>query len=308
MEGTSPFDLAARDFLAWARIETGLSPATLEAYGRDLRYMKEGLLKAGVKKPDAVRMEHLATHLQQLRRERGLDSSTVTRHLATMRVFFRWMHAERRIQRDPARLLERPHKWRKLPGTLTPGQMRALVESPSADAGPLWRRDRAILESMYAAGLRASEVGALKLNDFNPTLGCLVVIGKGNKQRMVPLGQPAIDAIQDYLTQTRPGLARHGDGRDKFRLFLSFSGRPIERVALWQIVRKHAAAAGLSGVHPHKLRHSFATHMLGGGADLRVVQELLGHTDVATTEIYTHVDQKRLRDVLRKFHPRREAV
>ncbi|MCE9619745.1 MAG: tyrosine recombinase [Planctomycetes bacterium] len=304
MEGTSPFDHAARDFLAWARIETGLSPATLEAYGRDLRYMKEDLILAGVTKPGAVRMEHLAQHLQKLRRERGMESSTVTRHLATMRVFFRWMQAERKIERDPARLLERPHKWRRLPGTLTPSQMRKLVEAPNAQTGDLWRRDRAMLEAMYAAGLRASEVGTLKMNDFNTTLGCLVVIGKGNKQRMVPLGEPAIEAIGKYVKEVRPGLTRFGDGRDKFRLFLSFSGKPIERVAVWQIVKKYATLSGLHGVHPHKLRHSFATHLLGGGADLRVVQELLGHEDIATTEIYTHVDQNRLREVLRRYHPR----
>ena len=304
MDKVSPFDHAAREFLTWARVETGLSPSTLEAYGRDLRYMKEYLVGAGVKTPDAVRMEHLAQHLQQLKRERGLDSSTVTRHLASMRVFFRWLQAERKIERDPARLLDRPHRWRRLPGTLTPGQMRKLVESPNAETGDLWRRDRAILEVMYAAGLRASEIGSLKMNDFNATLGCLVVIGTGNKQRMVPVGEPAIAAIDEYVKETRPSLARFRDGRDLFRLFRSFSGKPLERVAVWQIVRKYADLSGLHGVHPHKLRHSFATHLLSGGADLRVVQELLGHADIATTEIYTHVDQRRLREVLRKFHPR----
>jgi len=221
-----------------------------------------------------------------------------------MRVFFRWLQAERKITRDPARLLDRPHRWRRLPGTLTPGQMRKLVEAPNAETGDLWRRDRAILEVMYASGLRASEVGSLKMNDFNATLGCIVVIGKGNKQRMVPVGEPAIAAIDEYVKETRPSLARFRDGRDLFRLFLSFSGKPLERVAVWQIVRKYADLSGLHGVHPHKLRHSFATHLLSGGADLRVVQELLGHADIATTEIYTHVDQRRLREVLRKFHPR----
>jgi integrase/recombinase XerD len=304
MDKPSPFDHAAREFLTWARVETGLSASTLEAYGRDLRYMKEYLVGAGVKSPDVVRMEHLAQHLQQLKRERGLDSSTVTRHLASMRVFFRWLQAERKIERDPARLLDRPHRWRRLPGTLTPGQMRKLVEAPNAETGDLWRRDRAILEVMYASGLRASEVGSLKMNDFNATLGCIVVIGKGNKQRMVPVGEPAIAAIDEYVKETRPSLARFRDGRDLFRLFLSFSGKPLERVAVWQIVRKYADLSGLHGVHPHKLRHSFATHLLSGGADLRVVQELLGHADIATTEIYTHVDQRRLREVLRKFHPR----
>ncbi len=304
MPAPCPFETWARDFLAWARVETGLSPATLEVYGRDLRQMSEDLRAHGVKHPAKVGMQDLADHLQRLRKDRGLEASTVTRHLATMRVFFRWLHAERRIDRDPARLLERPHRWKRLPGTLTPGQMRKLVQAPTSEHGELWLRDRAMLETMYAAGLRASEVGSLKVNDFNDTLACVMVLGKGNKQRLVPLGEPAVEAIRAYLRDLRPGLARFGDGRDRFRLFLSFSGRPLERVAVWQIIKKWAAVAGLHDVHPHTLRHSFATHLLGGGADLRVVQELLGHSDINTTQVYTHVDRSRLHDVVRKHHPR----
>ena len=304
MPETCPFETWARDFLAWARVETGLSPATLEAYARDLRQMAEDLTNHRVKHPGKVTMQHLAEHLQRLRRERGMEPSTVTRHLATIRVFYRWLHAERRIERDPARLLERPHRWRKLPGTLTPGQMRKLVEAPTAEHSEMWLRDRAMLEIMYAAGLRASEVGTLKMNDYNDTLASVMVLGKGNKQRLVPLGDPAVNAIRQYLNECRPGLARFQDGRDKFKLFLSFSGKPLERVAVWQIVRKYAAIARVPGVHPHKLRHSFATHLLAGGADLRVVQELLGHSDINTTQVYTHVDRSRLHDVLLKHHPR----
>ena len=304
MPETCPFETWALDFLAWARVETGLSPATLEAYARDLRQMAEDLTNHRVKHPGKVTMQHLAEHLQRLRRERGMEPSTVTRHLATIRVFYRWLHAERRIERDPARLLERPHRWRKLPGTLTPGQMRKLVEAPTAEHSEMWLRDRAMLEIMYAAGLRASEVGTLKMNDYNDTLASVMVLGKGNKQRLVPLGDPAVNAIRQYLNECRPGLARFRDGRDKFRLFLSFSGKPLERVAVWQIVRKYAAIARVPGVHPHKLRHSFATHLLAGGADLRVVQELLGHSDINTTQVYTHVDRSRLHDVLLKHHPR----
>jgi integrase/recombinase XerD len=298
------YETWARDFLAWARVETGLSPSTLEAYGRDLRQMSADLVSHGARNPCKVSMQDLADHLQRLRRERGLEPSTITRHLATIRVFFRWLHAERRIERDPARLLERPHRWKKLPGTLTPGEMRKLVEAPTAEHGDLWLRDRAMLEVMYASGLRASEIGTLKINDYNDTLASVVVLGKGNKQRVVPLGDPAVKAVREYLKECRPRLARFDDARDKFRLFLSFSGRPIERVAVWQIVRKYSALACVHGVHPHKLRHSFATHLLSGGADLRVVQELLGHSDINTTQVYTHVDRSRLRDVLQKHHPR----
>jgi integrase/recombinase XerD len=254
--------------------------------------------------PKEVTVDHLSAHLRYLSRERGLDPISIVRHLATMRVFFRWMHANFKLEKDPARLLERPTTWKKLPGTLTPGQMKKLVETPNAEHGALWLRDRAMLEVMYAAGLRASEVGTLKMNDFSETLGIVNVIGKGNKQRIVPIGVPAIDAVKAYLADLRPHLTRFPDARDAFRLFLSHTGRPIERVALWQIVGKYARIAGIRGVHPHLLRHSFATHLVAGGADLRVIQELLGHSDIGTTQIYTHVDRSHLRKTIDRFHPR----
>jgi integrase/recombinase XerD len=167
-----------------------------------------------------------------------------------------------------------------------------------------WQRDKAMLELMYAAGLRASEVGSLRVSDYNTTLGVVLVTGKGQKQRMVPIGKPARNAVERYLEELYPMLTRFGDQRDKGRLLLSNTGRPLERVAVWQIVRKCALLAGLEHVHPHKIRHSFATHLLAGGADLRVVQDLLGHADIATTQIYTHVDRSRLRDVVQRHHPR----
>jgi integrase/recombinase XerD len=251
-----------------------------------------------------VTVDHLAAHIRWLGTEGALDPRSIVRHLATMRVFFRWLHANTRIRRDPARLLERPTTWKRLPGTMTPGQMKRLVEEPCPDHGALWLRDRAMLELMYAAGLRASEVGALKLNEYDPKLAILKVTGKGNKQRIVPIGQPAVDATERYLAELRPHLARHNDGRDRFRVLLSVTGRPLERVAVWQIVTRVARAAGIEGVHPHLLRHSFATHLVGGGADLRVIQELLGHADIGTTQVYTHVDRSHLRRAIEKFHPR----
>ncbi|MCA9290540.1 MAG: tyrosine-type recombinase/integrase, partial [Phycisphaerales bacterium] len=199
---------------------------------------------------------------------------------------------------------ETPTRWKRLPGVLTPKQMRDLLEAPNPDAGRLWLRDRTMLELMYAAGLRASEVGVLALRDHNDTLNVLRVTGKGRKQRLVPIGRPAQAWTRRYLEELRPHLARFDDGRDDQRLLLSHTGRPLERVAVWQIVRRNARLAGIRDVHPHRLRHSFATHLLAGGADLRVVQELLGHADIATTQIYTHVDRSRLREVVRKHHPR----
>ena len=292
------------DFLAFCRIECGLAPLTLEAYGRDLALLEEFLEARGVHDVGKASMQDLAEHLRWLSRSKGFEPTTVTRHLASIRVFFRWMHSTGAIARDNARLLERPTTWKRLPGAMTPAQMRTLVEHPTIESGALWLRDRAMLELLYGGGLRASEVCGLKVNDFHETLGAVAVTGKGGKQRVVPIGVPAITWTRRYIAECRPSLARVGGGRDAFRLLLSFSGRPLERVAVWQIVKKVAASAGLEGVHPHTLRHSFATHMVVGGADLRVVQELLGHSSILTTQVYTHVSKAHLREVLLTCHPR----
>ncbi|NBX32746.1 MAG: hypothetical protein EBR07_08445, partial [Planctomycetes bacterium] len=172
---TPDFDRSIADFMVFIRIEAGLAAATIEAYARDLEGMRVFLATQGVCAPKEVTVDHLSAHLRYLSRERGLDPISIVRHLATMRVFFRWMHANFKLEKDPARLLERPTTWKKLPGTLTPGQMKKLVETPSPEHGALWLRDRAMLEVMYAAGLRASEVGTLKMNDFNETLGIVNV-------------------------------------------------------------------------------------------------------------------------------------
>ena len=207
-DGTRPARVAAtpppqgpgvREFLAFCRIEAGLAKATIEAYARDLRDLWGFLAGKGITDPGAVTMAHVTEHIQQLSRERGMEPTSIARHLAAMRVYFRWMHAERRIAKDPARLIDRPTKWRRVPGTLSIGQMRKLDEAPDpATCGRLWLRDRCMLELMYAGGLRASEVGALKINDFNETLGSLVVLGKGRKQRVVPVGLPAIQWTQRH--------------------------------------------------------------------------------------------------------------
>ncbi len=301
---TPELDAAIRGFLGFARVEAGLAAATLEAYARDLEQMRGFLASINVLAPGDVTVDHLAAHMRWLSKERGQDPASIVRHLATMRVMFRWLHANFRIPKDPARLLERPTRWKRLPGTMSPAQLKKLVEMPCPDHGPLWLRDRAMLELMYAAGLRASEVGAIKLNDYSKTLATVTVTGKGNKQRLVPIGQPAVAAVERYLAELRPHLARHGDGREQFRLLLSNTGRPLDRVAVWQLVKKYAGLAGLRDVHPHLLRHSFATHLVAGGADLRVVQELLGHSDIGTTQIYTHVDRSHLRRTVEKYHPR----
>ncbi|MBM4104690.1 MAG: tyrosine recombinase [Phycisphaerae bacterium] len=295
---------ARREWLGFLKVEAGLSPATLSAYRRDLDDLFVDLAEQGVLEPRGATPEHLREHLRRLSRERGLEPTSIARHLASTRMFFRFLRSRGRIEDDPARLLERPVTWKRIPVVLSAAQMRRLVEAPSPETGSMWLRDRAMLELMYAAGLRATEVTTLKVNDFHPILGSVSVFGKGSKHRVVPIGTPAVEWTVRYLDELRPTLARHEDRRDAHRLLLSASGRPLERTGVWKIIRRLAASCGLADVHPHVLRHSFATHLVRGGADLRVVQELLGHADIATTQIYTHVDRTQLREVVKQCHPR----
>lgn len=317
------FDKLFDEFFGYCTVEVGLAPSTMEAYGRDLRLFASQMLAraaaGGAATPADLRLADIAEHVQWLSREQRYEPTTIAQHLAAIRVFFRWAHATARLPNDPARLIQRPTRWRRVPDAMTPSQVRKLVESPSPEHGPLWLRDRAILELMYAGGLRASELCTLKINDYNRTLGCVTVIGKGNKQRMVPIGVPCMKWIERWLGDPagrvamthdaqgneRPCAAR--SGRDGYRMFLSATGRPLERVALWQIVQRSAARAGMGRVHPHKLRHTFATHLMIGGADLRAVQEMLGHANITTTQIYTHVDRTRLHSVIAEFHPREQV-
>ncbi len=305
-----PLEKLRRGFLTFIRIECGLSANTLAAYDRDLSELLRDAAQRGRAGANDLTPRDLADHLASLRTGRGLSGTSVIRHMATIKVFGRWLTSTGLVDENPAELLERPTRWRKLPGVLSPNQVKKLLAAPAGaaddaqDAGPpMHLRDRALLELLYACGVRASEVAGLEVRSFHESLSVVLVTGKGNKQRIVPVGKPAADAVREYLDLCRPRLVRE-DGRDRGRLLLSRTGRPLERVAVWQIVKRNAAAAGLAKVHPHVLRHSFATHLLGGGADLRVVQELLGHADISTTQVYTHVDSARLKDVHRRFHPR----
>jgi integrase/recombinase XerD len=304
MATQSNYDQQVRDFFSYLRVEAGLSSATLDAYRHDLQQLRDDLVADGVHCSGDVTSSHLAAHIRRLHKERGLQASSVARHLSTIRMLFRFLQASHRIEHDPARLLETPTRWKRLPDVLSPKKMQRLIEAANKDSGRLWQRDFALLELMYAGGLRASEVAGIHPDDLKETLSVVMVTGKGNKQRLVPIGEPAVLAVQQYVKELRPHLLRFDDGRDEGRLLLSNTGRPLERVAIWQIVRRVAKRASLGDVHPHTLRHSFATHMLAGGADLRVVQELLGHTDIGTTQIYTHIDRSQLKAVVAKYHPR----
>ena len=302
-----------RGFVIFLQVECGLAQASIVAYRRDLETLMLDLQSRGVERIEDTTPDALIGHVRSLTADRGYASGTISRRLATTKVFFRWLLATSKIENNPADHLDMPTKWKKLPGVLTPGQMRKLLEAPHPPEKPvkgmppLWMRDRAILELMYASGLRASEVGTIGLMDIIEKLGVVRVLGKGDKHRLVPMGKPARDALHIYMNECRPMLItaeRAGDRLDQGKLFLSRTGRPLERVRVWQIVKHWANIAGMGKVHPHMLRHSFATHLLMGGADLRIVQELLGHADITTTQIYTHVDRSKLRDTIKNLHPR----
>ena len=272
---------------------------SLHAYRRDLEDMDDHFRRSG-KTLVTAGAEDFRGYLQDQSR-RGKATKTVARRLAAIRVFLRFLTSTGRDSAAILQQLERPKPERSLPKVLSRGHVNQLIAAPDS-ASPLFARDVAILELLYASGMRASELCAVKLRDVNLQVGCIRVLGKGMKERIVPLGRAAAEAVHRYATECRPRLDK--TGRSEL-LFLSRTGKPLERVGLWMLVEKYGRSSGLlKRVSPHTLRHCFATHLIGGGADLRVVQELLGHSDIATTQIYTHVDQDRLRSIHQKFHPR----
>jgi integrase/recombinase XerD len=231
----------------------------------------------------------------------GLAPASIRRSVSAIRTYFAFLVGERALERDPAARLETPKRWRTLPRVLAAGDVRRVLEAASTDS-PLALRDRAMLELAYGAGLRVSEWIGIGVRDVILAEGIVRVFGKGGKERVVPMGRSAVGAVALYLRELRPMLER-GEGQGK--LFLNARGRPLTRMGAWEILRKHVRRAGItSRVTPHTLRHSFATHLLEGGADLRAVQEMLGHVDISTTQIYTHVDREYLRSVHRQYHPR----
>ena len=261
-----------------------------------------------------IRPQIVQGHLIELT-EADYCEATIARHVVAIRMWLKWLHHTRRIPEDLTTLLEPPKRWKRLPQTLNLDRTVELITSPDLDH-PLGLRDRAILELFYACGLRVSELCGLRMKDVNLNAAYLRCMGKGSRERVVPIGGKARDAIEAYLEHLRPEQLQHAleNGRietpltDKaradLRLFLSRTGGPIERTAVWRIVKKQARLCGIKGkVSPHTLRHSFATHLLEGGADLRSVQELLGHANVCTTEIYTHVQTKRLSELHARCHP-----
>lgn len=281
-------------------LEQGYSPQTLDAYGRDLARMAEFASSRAAPRPVDVTpllLRDFVYHLKDL----GLAPASIRRTISATRTYFRFLLAEGILVRDPSDRLETPSRWRSLPEVLSADEVAMLLAAPSLDE-PLAFRDRAMLELAYGAGLRVSEWISIGVRDLMLEEGLLRVFGKGSKERLVPLGRPAIGAVAIFLRELRPRLEK---GAGQGRLLLNARGQPLSRMGAWKILRKHVEAAGLTRtVTPHTLRHSFATHLLEGGADLRAVQEMLGHADISTTQIYTHVDREYLRSVHRQYHPR----
>ncbi|MGH7197376.1 MAG: site-specific tyrosine recombinase XerD [Candidatus Omnitrophota bacterium] len=287
-------------FLDYLSIEKGLANNTLMAYKRDLTRYVAHLKKEQGGSLDSVSRKEVMDYLLR-ERDRGLSPSSVSRELVAIRMLHRFLTQEGRVKEDVTEAIESPKLWKHLPEALSVSEVESLLGSANTRK-PQGQRDHAILELMYATGLRASEVTALKTGHVNFELGYLRAIGKGDKERIVPVGKAAQKSVQRYLEKARP-LWVKGAGQDA--LFVSRLGRKLSRQTVWGILKRHAKLAGVrKKIYPHILRHSFATHLLENGADLRVVQELLGHSDISTTQIYTHVEKSRLKSIHQKFHPR----
>jgi integrase/recombinase XerD len=288
-----------RTFLNAVRVEKGLAENTIKAYRRDLEKFvafaqQRKLSTEHIERSDIV--DFLGTLYRK-----GLDSRSVARHLVTIRNFFRFALVEEYIEHDPSATIESPKFRRSLPDFLTVDEVDRLLRQPDTSA-VIGLRDRAMIEVMYSCGLRVSELCGLSVTDLQQEEGCLRCIGKGNKERLVPVGREALDAVGRYLRESRPKLLGE---RSSPHLFLGQTGNAVDRVAFWQRLRDYGRQAGLrKSLKPHLLRHSFATHLLDRGADLRSVQIMLGHSDISTTQIYTHVVEERLKQVYRAHHPR----
>jgi integrase/recombinase XerD len=308
MDLTTSSPVGKRDpvgpFLHYLMAECGVSPHTLAAYRSDLMRFIRWRKAEAPGELASLDVDVLGGYVDWLYRD-GLAPSSVCRHLASLSTFFRFLIFDGRLKENVAKLLISPTIWDRLPTVLSPAATARLVESPSP-LTRLGRRDRAALETLYATGCRASEVVGLRLSDVDYKVGIARCFGKGSKERQVLLGSRALAALTLYVEHDRPVLAR--SKKEVTQIFVSKSGRPLSRIDLWQIVKRHCRRVGLRGdISPHTLRHSFATHLLAGGADLRVVQEMLGHASIATTQIYTRVELSRLREVHSRFHPRGQS-
>jgi len=295
-----PLGQEVRNFLNYLTVEAGLSQNTILAYGRDLKDFLAYCRAERINRLAQIKPMTIQSYLRILTQDQKSEGS-VKRALVAIRMFLRFARLTGLVEDDFTAILESPKLWQRLPNVCSKQQVVNLLDAPCRDE-PFYLRDKVMLEMLYATGIRASELAGLRTSDLNLDIGYLRCLGKGNRERVVPVGKVAITATVEYLTKLRPRLVRPFSGDS---LLLSRTGRPMGRIEIWRLVKKYARRAGMPrNLTVHTLRHCFATHLLAGGADLRSVQEMLGHVDIATTQIYTHIDQERLREIHRKFHPR----
>lgn len=288
-------------FLNYLSVERSLSNNTIAAYRRDLNKYISCLEKSRISALSQSTRKDISDFMFRLK-DNGLNASSIARNLAAIKVFYRFLVRERILKVDPSSLLDSPRLWKRIPDALSSQEVEDLLKGPSLRQTQ-GVRDRAILEVMYATGMRVSEAVNLKLTDVNLDAGFARCIGKGSKERIVPLGKQAIAALRRYLEEARPKLLKKSQAETI--LFLSRLGKRVSRQSFWKIIKAYARKARIKkNIRPHTLRHSFATHLLEGGADLRSVQEMLGHADIATTQIYTHIDKNRLKLIHKTYHPR----
>ncbi len=287
-------------YLNFLAVEKGVSLNTLEAYSRDLNRYVEFVEQVGIKDIGEISSDNVISFLGNLKGG-GLVASSINRSLAAIRGFYGYLLTEKVIDENPVANIELAKVWMRLPDTLSREEMALLLKQPGTKT-PLAVRDTAMLELLYATGIRVSELISLSMSSINWQAGYLIVVGKGNKERIVPIGRMAFDCLNRYIESSRRKLSK---GRSINAIFLNRSGTGLTRQGFWKIVKKYVRKTGLrKNVYPHTFRHSFATHLLEGGADLRSVQVMLGHADISTTQIYTHVTRERLKEIHRKYHPR----
>lgn len=286
------------DFLHYLRLSRGLSQNTLESYRFDLKKYFEYLKKQNISDLNAVTSENISGFIHTLS---GLKAASKARQLSAIRTFHKYLLNEEYCDSNPAEMIDAPKLGRKLPGTLTVDEMKKILNLPYSKDYLGWR-DRAILEFLYATGVRISEMINFTTKNFLPQIGWVRIIGKGNKERLVPIGKEGINAIKEYLKRSRTYLSKP-DSEDI--MFLNRRGKKLSRMGAWKIIKRYIHQAGIKKkVTPHTIRHSFATHLLEGGADLRAVQEMLGHADISTTQVYTHIDRDFIKQEHRSYHPR----
>ncbi len=290
-------DSIERNFLSYLRVERGLSSNTLAAYKTDLEKLRSYASAIG-KDLLSIERSDIADFIQALSRS-GLEARSISRALVTVRNLYRFLLLDGHLNRDPSTNIQSPRSWQSLPKFLSTEEVNTLLDSPDTST-EIGLRDKAMLEVLYATGLRVSELVSLKVADLNLDFGFLVTLGKGTKERAVPIGQSAVAWIRQYI-RVRASLL---NGKNTSRLFVGARGEQVTRQAFWKLIVTYGNKARIGHVTPHLLRHSFATHLLENGADLRSVQMMLGHSDISTTQIYTHVTNERLREIFKKFHPR----